>query len=249
MPSVRSILGALAAVALVAASLVQPLFAADPAAAMEVRGHVVDSSGAMIVGAAVTLREIERGAERSTVTDAAGEFSFRAVAPGRYVVVALAPGFAPNAVDVDPATTPRLKLTLDPAPVSEQITVSSELRDAAVVSTATKIAASPMDIPQTIDAVPQTLFRAQAALSMQDALRNVAGVTPNLGEGRRDQFLIRGFSAQNDTLVDGVRDDALYYRDLSTVERVEVLKGPASALFGRGSSGGVIQRTIDSRPE
>ena len=104
-----------------------------------------------------------------------------------------------------------------------------------------------MDIPQTIDAVPQTLLRAQAALSMQDALRNVAGVTPNLGEGRRDQFLIRGFSAQTDTLVDGVRDDALYYRDLSTVERVEVLKGPASALFGRGSSGGVINR-VSKRP-
>ena len=220
-------------------------FAADPA--FELRGHVVDSSGAMIVGASVTLREVAQGAERHTTTDAGGEFVFGTVPPGRYTIVALAPGFAPSARDVDPAATPRLKLTLDPAPLSEQITVSSALRDAAVVSTATKLAASPMDIPQTIDAVPQTLLRAQAALSMQDALRNVAGVTPNLGEGRRDQFLIRGFSAQSDTLVDGVRDDALYYRDLSTVERVEVLKGPASALFGRGSSGGVINR-VSKRP-
>lgn len=228
-----------------AALPVAPAYAAD--AALELRGHVVDSSGAMIVGASVTLREIARGTERSTVSDASGEFVFAGVTPGRYVVVAFAPGFAPTAVDADPSTTARLKLTLDPAPISEQITVSSDLRDASVVTTATKIAASPMDIPQTIDAVPQTLFRAQAALSMQDALRNVAGVTPNLGEGRRDQFLIRGFSAQNDTLVDGVRDDALYYRDLSTVERVEVLKGPASALFGRGSSGGVINR-VSKRP-
>lgn len=216
-------------------------------AAFDLRGHVVDSSGGLIAGATVTLRDVDRGREQTTVTDRSGEFVFVTVAPGRYVVVALAPGFAPAAIDVDPATAPRLKLTLDPAPISEQITVSSALRDASVVSTATKIAASPLDIPQTIDAVPQTLIRAQAALSMQDALRNVAGVTPNLGEGRRDQFLIRGFSAQNDTLVDGVRDDALYYRDLSTVERVEVLKGPASALFGRGSSGGVINR-VSKRP-
>jgi catecholate siderophore receptor len=79
---------------------------------------------------------------------------------------------------------------------------------------------------------------------MQDALKNVPGVSANLGEGRRDQFLIRGFSAQNDMLVDGARDDAPYYRDVATIERIEVLKGPAAALFGRGSSGGVINRIV-----
>ncbi len=235
----------LAAVVLLAAAPPSLLFAAD--SAFDIRGHVVDSSGAVIIGASVTLHDAVTGAGRQTVTDGTGEFVFAATPPGRYTVVALAAGFVPSAVDVDPAALPRLTLTLDPAPVNEQITVASTLPDAAVVSTATRIAASPMDIPQTIDAVPQALLRAQAARSMQDALRNVPGVTPNLGEGRRDQFLIRGFSAQGDTLVDGVRDDALYYRDLSTIERVEVLKGPASALFGRGSSGGVINR-VSKRP-
>lgn len=240
---IRRVLAALACLT----ALIPTAQRAGAESAFEIRGRVVDSSGGAIVGASVTLRNAAHGAERQAVTDAAGEFAFASLPPGRYTIVALAAGFAPSAFDVDPAAMPRLTLTLDPAPISERITVSSDLRDAAVVSTATRIAASPMDIPQTIDAVPQTLLRAQAALSMQDALRNVAGVTPNLGEGRRDQFLIRGFSAQSDTLVDGVRDDALYYRDLSTVERVEVLKGPASALFGRGSSGGVINR-VSKRP-
>lgn len=239
----------MSAVRLVAASLVT-LLVSLPAAAIEasfdLRGRVVDRSGAVVVGASVTLRAADSGAERAAMTDATGEFVFAAVPPGRYTVVAVAAGFAPAVADVDAATA-RVTLTLDPAPISEQITVSSALSDTATAYTPMKIAASPMDIPQTIDAVPQTLLRAQAALSMQDALRNVAGVAPNLGEGRRDQFLIRGFSAQTDTLVDGVRDDALYYRDLSTVERVEVLKGPASALFGRGSSGGVINR-VTKRP-
>lgn len=59
--------------------------------------------------------------------------------------------------------------------------------------------------------------------------------------------MIRGFSAISDQYVDGVRDDALYYRDLSNVERVEVLKGPGSVLYGRGSAGGLINR-INKKP-
>jgi catecholate siderophore receptor len=53
---------------------------------------------------------------------------------------------------------------------------------------------------------------------------------------------IRGFSAILDQFVDGVRDDAMYFRDLSNTERIEVLKGPASVLYGRRSSGGLVNR-------
>jgi catecholate siderophore receptor len=60
------------------------------------------------------------------------------------------------------------------------------------------------------------------------------------GDGQRDQFTIRGLSAIGDIFSDGMRDDALYFRDLSNIERVEVIKGPAAVLYGRGSSGGLI---------
>ena len=216
--------------------------AAPPTARLD--GIAVDLSGAVIASATVTLRDPATGRERHAATDAAGAFVFADIPAGRYVVVAIASGFSPLAVDVDTASTTPIRLTLEPAPFSEAVTVSSTLPDARAVSTGLKIAVSPLAVPQTIDAVPESLLREQGARSMQDAMRNVAGVTPNLGEGRRDQFLIRGFSAQTDTLVDGVRDDGLYYRDLATVERVEVLKGPAAALFGRGSSGGVINRVL-----
>jgi catecholate siderophore receptor len=214
---------------------------ADVPSGADLRGRVLDTDGGAIVGAAVTLRDLQTADERHATTDARGEFAFARLAPGRYLLVALAAGFAATAIDVETASE-LVTLTLDPAPVSEQITVSARMPEAALVIAAAKIAVSPMDLPQAADSVPHTLLQAQAARSMQDALRNVAGVTPNLGEGRRDQFLIRGFSAQSDTLADGIRDDALYYRDLATIDRVEVLKGPASALFGRGSSGGVINR-------
>jgi catecholate siderophore receptor len=116
-----------------------------------------------------------------------------------------------------------------------------------ITTTAAKIDAPLRDIPQTVNVVPEQLIDDQAAHSLQDVLKNVPGVSFNLGDGQRDQFVIRGFDAIGDLFVDGIRDDALYYRDLSNIERVEVLKGPAAVLYGRGSSGGIINR-ITKKP-
>lgn len=115
-------------------------------------------------------------------------------------------------------------------------------------SGATKTDTPLRDIPQTINVVPGQLLRDQAARSMEDALRNVPGVAASHGDGQRDQVVIRGFSAIADQFIDGVRDDALYFRDLSNIERIEVLKGPAAVLYGRGSSGGLINR-VTKKPK
>ena len=127
----------------------------------------------------------------------------------------------------------------------KEVTVSSE-QDVgyapSIGSTATKGSAPLRDIPQAVNVVPAQLLRDQGATSMQDALRNAPGVSFNAGDGQRDQVVIRGFTAIADWFVDGVRDDALYFRDLSDTERIEVLKGPAAVLYGRGSSGGLVNR-------
>ena len=114
----------------------------------------------------------------------------------------------------------------------------------AASSTATKDSAALRDIPQSVNVVLKQLLQDQAARSMEDALKNVPGVALSHGDGdgQRDQVTIRGFSAIADQFVDGVRDDALYFRDLSNIERIEVLKGPLAVLYGRGSSGGLINR-------
>lgn len=116
--------------------------------------------------------------------------------------------------------------------------------DASRSSAATKTDMSLMDVPQTVNVVPHSVIEDQNATSMQDALRNVPGVGFSLGDGQRDQITIRGFNSITDQYVDGIRDDALYYRDLSNVERVEVLKGPAAVLYGRGSAGGIVNRVL-----
>ena len=107
---------------------------------------------------------------------------------------------------------------------------------------ATKTEAPLRDVPQTVNVVTAEVMRDQHATSMQDALKNVPGVSFSTGDGQRDQVSIRGFTAIADQFVDGIRDDALYFRDLSNVDRVEVIKGPAAVLYGRGSSGGLINR-------
>lgn len=130
------------------------------------------------------------------------------------------------------------------------VTIKGTTDDAyspASASSATKGSAPLRDIPQTVNVVPQQLMRDQGARSMQDTLRNVPGVGFSHGDGQRDQVTIRGFTAIADQFVDGVRDDALYFRDLSNIERVEVLKGPSAVLYGRGSSGGLINR-ITKKP-
>ena len=98
--------------------------------------------------------------------------------------------------------------------------------------------------PQTIDVVPQQVLHEQGVTTLQEALKNVPGITLNSGEGgaHGDTVNLRGFPANDDFFLDGLRDTGFYTRDAFNLESLEVYKGPASTLFGRGSTGGVINQ-------
>ncbi|WP_187278529.1 TonB-dependent siderophore receptor [Methylobacterium sp. WL64] len=102
-----------------------------------------------------------------------------------------------------------------------------------------------LDTPQSITVVPQQLIQDQRDSTLVETLRNVPGITMFGGEGgtQGDNINIRGYSARNDFYRDGVRDPGWYTRDTFSIESVEVLKGPSSFLFGRGSTGGVVNVT------
>jgi catecholate siderophore receptor len=102
----------------------------------------------------------------------------------------------------------------------------------------------PQNTPQSITIVNANLLATQATTRLEDALKNVPGITLNAGEGaaRGDTVNLRGFSAFNDFFLDGVRDAAVYTRDSFNLESVEVVKGPSAVLFGRGSTGGAINQ-------
>ncbi|SDF97236.1 catecholate siderophore receptor [Duganella sp. OV458] len=107
---------------------------------------------------------------------------------------------------------------------------------------ATKTDMDLKDVPQTVNVIPAAVIKDMHATSLQDVLKTVPGVGLSTGDGQRDQVFIRGFTAIGDQFVDGFRDDALYFRDLSNIEQLEVVKGPAAVLYGRGSSGGLVNR-------
>ena len=223
-----------------------PATAAEPAGenlgAVEIR--VLDPTGAAVTGAEVLIQQ-DRKSPTLVPGAELGVYRVETTPSGTYLVTVLKPGFAPlsREIRVTPGRLSLVSLTLSPQGLSEYVSVegASPFAPPPVIS-GTRTPMKALDVPQTIDVVPQALIKSQTALSMQDALANVPGVMPQLGEGRRDQTAIRGFSAVNDVYIDGVRDDAKYYRDLSSLEQIEVVKGPSGALFGRGSSGGVLNR-------
>jgi outer membrane receptor protein involved in Fe transport len=108
-----------------------------------------------------------------------------------------------------------------------------------------KVPSELADYPQTVTIVPQELMREQAAFTLRDSLRNVTGIGFIAGEGggaQGDNLTLRGFSARTDIFLDGIRDVGMYTRDVFNLEAVEVFKGPSALLFGRGSTGGVINQ-------
>ena len=105
------------------------------------------------------------------------------------------------------------------------------------------------DIPQTVNVINQAVIESQGASSLTDALRYVPGITVSAGEGGQigNNINLRGFSARTDLFLDGMRDRGQIARDVFFLDSIEVLKGPASMLFGRGSTGGVVNQ-VSKRP-
>jgi catecholate siderophore receptor len=98
------------------------------------------------------------------------------------------------------------------------------------------------NVPQSVTVIDRALIRDQGMQSMADVVRYIPGITMGQGEGNRDQPTIRGNGTTSGFFTDGMRDDAQYFRDLYSVERVEGLKGSNALIFGRGSGGGVLNR-------
>ncbi|MEP0175646.1 MAG: TonB-dependent siderophore receptor [Paraglaciecola sp.] len=110
-------------------------------------------------------------------------------------------------------------------------------------SISTKFSQPLLETAKTITVIPQAMMKDRNVDSLQDALKGIPGISLAAGEGGAppgDSMNIRGFSATNGILIDGIRDIAGYSRDTYNVEAIEVVKGPSSATYGRGSAGGII---------
>lgn len=100
------------------------------------------------------------------------------------------------------------------------------------------------DVPQSITVVTERLIDDRNLDTMKEALKNTAGISFMAAEGGEEDIRLRGFALQStgDVFVDGMRDPAFYDRDTFFLDRLELLRGSASMLFGRGSTGGAVNQ-------
>ncbi len=108
-----------------------------------------------------------------------------------------------------------------------------------------KLGDTALNTPQSATVVSSELIASQGATRLEDALRNVPGITLNAGEGaaRGDTVNIRGFSAFNDFFIDGIRDAAVYTRDIFDADSVEVLEGPPPCCSAAAPQGAQSTRS------
>ena len=108
--------------------------------------------------------------------------------------------------------------------------------------TALKTPVAVIDVPQSLSILTEEEMLRQGFTAIEDIISYIPGTNTSQGEGHRDAVVFRGIRSTADFYVDGVRDDVQYYRSLYNLEQVEILRGPNALLFGRGGSGGVLNR-------
>src|SRR6185503_19468650 len=111
-------------------------------------------------------------------------------------------------------------------------------------SIATKTNTPLVNIPQSITVVTKDFIRDQGFQNLTEVTRFVPGVAIHQGEGNRDELVIRGVDSSANFFVNGFRDDVQIFRDFYNAQSIEILKGPSAITFGRGSGGGLLNRTL-----
>lgn len=137
--------------------------------------------------------------------------------------------------------------TLDTVTVTEQAEPGEIKAKTTLQATDTRIGKGTQalrDIPQTVTVMTEMLLDDRNLDDFREVLKTTAGVTFQAGETGEEDVRLRGFSLgqAGDIYVDGLKDAPLIERDTFNTDRVEVLKGSASMLFGKGSTGGVVNQ-------
>jgi iron complex outermembrane receptor protein len=216
-----------------------------------VTGRVVDPQGASVANAEISLVPAAAGQRtRGTRSSADGSFSIEGVAPGQYSLLVRAPGFTESSQSVTVGSAAaNLSVTLQIAGVVEDVTVQGALLGTAATG---KTNLPVRDMPMTINTVPGSVIQEQGANDLVAALQNVPGVYAFTNYGVYEGYTFRGFldlfPSLANQLLDGVRHEGNRINtQLTNIERVEVLKGPSSALYGGGAIGATVNM-IRKRP-
>ena len=133
---------------------------------------------------------------------------------------------------------------LEPIGDIDELVVTAASKKLSDQVTALKSGTPLIDVPQSATVFSKEQIRDQGIDSIGEIIDYTPGVNTSQGEGHRDAVVFRGVRSTGSFFVDGIRDDVEYYRSLYNVEQVEILRGPSAIFFGRGGTGGVINRVM-----
>lgn len=213
-------------------------------------GVVVDETGGAIAGARVTVTV--GGRPRIESTGADGRFALAGVPAGRYVVQVSHPQFSSTRLEVQVAAGPAVdvRVVLRVEGVREDVTVtaaggSDRLSLDTPAETGSRLALSPREMPASVAIVTRDVIEQRGAYDTQEILSSVPGLTAAAPPGSAGSVSYRGFGAAQVTqLFNGitVQYDAIAARPVDSwiYDRVEVVGGPSTFLFGAGAVGGSI---------
>jgi iron complex outermembrane receptor protein len=212
-----------------------------------VSGKVEDASGAVIVGATVTLTPSGAGERHETTTDTKGVYRFDHVQEGPYLILVFRDGFAPLTREVIIQRTVTLDFKLEIASFKEEVTVAFTANTApGTMKMDTPLA----DIPLAIQSYTGSFMKAIESTNVGDLYNYTTGVSRSGNTGI--DFVIRGIRASNTGNIqyNGLPGLAARFGSPSTanVERIDVLKGPSSVLYGQAQPGGMIN-IITKKPQ
>ncbi len=212
-----------------------------------IEGRIVSERNEPLAGISVALE----GTSQGTTTDEEGKYVIRAVAPGAYTLVANSLGFVTTkrSIEVKPGSTATVYLLLpSSATALNEVEVTASHSGEFVQpigSTATKMEAPLKSVPQSVQIISRRALDQMQVVRLDDAMRNVSGVTMETGfGGRTDIFQVRGFRTSTESIFkNGFRNSVRTFRETANIQQIEVMKGPASVLYGVSDPGGMVNIT------
>ena len=216
--------------------------------ARTISGLVTDTTGAVVTGASVSLRQQTSGSTHTTATDGVGRYRFENLAAGTYELTVSSEGFEVARRTLSMTTeSATVDVELGLGALATTITVreaGGTIADIAGKTTASRLNIPNTDLPVQVSSIPLQVLESQGVRDMITAMRNVSGASSFRGYGMYEYENIRGFAgstAVNARLVDGMRIEGNRLNSqLLGIEQIDVLKGPSALLYGNSTLGGAV---------
>lgn len=205
-----------------------------------IKGKVLTSDGASAPFVTITLKNTSI----STIADEEGEFVLKNIKPGNYTVIATFSGWEAqeNTVNVAEGASKMIITMEQSAKQMQEVIIEGRRSNNSVPVAIGKLPIAPMDLPQSVAVIGQNIMREQQTQKLSDVIKNVNGMyVSTTRASTQETFAARGYRLSGDNFFkNGSRINSGVIPEMSSLEKVEILKGNAAILFGSVAPGGIV---------